>query len=51
LIFEKKSPNIKEVLILGVEMKIIDALKEIKDERKYNGKEYQLWQIILLVTR
>ncbi|GHT92531.1 hypothetical protein FACS1894122_06490 [Alphaproteobacteria bacterium] len=28
-------------------MKIIDALKEIKDERKYNGKEYQLWQIIL----
>ncbi|GHU17625.1 hypothetical protein FACS189472_04780 [Alphaproteobacteria bacterium] len=28
-------------------MKNIDALKEIKDERKYNGKEYQLWQIIL----
>ncbi|GHU12095.1 hypothetical protein FACS189449_05010 [Alphaproteobacteria bacterium] len=28
-------------------MKIIDALKEVKDDRKPNGKEYQLWEIIL----
>jgi hypothetical protein len=28
-------------------MKIIEILKEIKDPRAYNGKEYQLWQIIL----
>jgi hypothetical protein len=28
-------------------MEIIEILKEIKDVRKYNGKEYQLWQIIL----
>lgn len=28
-------------------MKIMEILKEIKDRRKHNGKEYQLWEIIL----
>jgi hypothetical protein len=28
-------------------MEIVEILKKIKDDRKYNGKEYQLWQIML----
>jgi hypothetical protein len=28
-------------------MNIINELKSIKDRREYNGKEYQLWQIVL----
>ena len=27
---------------------LIDALKEIEDPRSYHGKEYQLWQILLV---
>jgi len=27
---------------------LIDILKEIEDPRSYHGKEYQLWQILLV---